>query len=307
MPFLYIKFCPMFYLIAGICANVLIFLAFRTFSIFKIDNLQAIVVNYFVCVITGIIFIGKPDILLSIDLTATWTWFAMFIGLMLVIGFYSASITAQTMGVSITSVASKMSMVFPVLFSLFFMKIESKDFSFFNYLGMFLAILAIYLGSLREGAIKKSDLSKLWMFLWPFTVFVAGGLIDISINYSNYKLINQQNEEVFAIALFGGAALIGSVLLLFQKRKLELKSLAGGLYLGIPNYFSLFLVLKALTAFDNNGAVFYPIYNVGIIMLSSFLAMILFREKLSKLNFLGLGISVLALFLLSHQEIIDYF
>lgn len=307
MPFLYIKFCPMFYLIAGICANVLIFLAFRTFSIFKIDNLQAIVVNYFVCVITGIIFIGKPDILLSIDLTATWTWFAMFIGLMLVIGFYSASITAQTMGVSITSVASKMSMVFPVLFSLFFMKIESKDFSFFNYLGMFLAILAIYLGSLREGAIKKSDLSKLWMFLWPFTVFVAGGLIDISINYSNYKLINQQNEEVFAITLFGGAAIIGSVLLLFQKRKLELKSLAGGLYLGIPNYFSLFLVLKALTAFDNNGAVFYPIYNVGIIMLSSFLAMILFREKLSNLNFLGLGISVLALFLLSHQEIIDYF
>jgi drug/metabolite transporter (DMT)-like permease len=297
----------MFYLIAGICANVSLFLAFRTFSIFRIDNLQAIVVNYFVCVITGIIFIGKPDILFSIDLTASWTWFAVFIGLLLVIGFYSASVTAQTMGVSITSVASKMSMVFPVLFSLFFMKIESKEFSFFNYLGMFLAILAIYLGSLREGAIKKSNLSKVWMFLLPFTVFVAGGLIDISINYSNYMLINEQNEEVFAIALFGGAAIIGSGLLVFQKRKLELKSLVGGIYLGIPNYFSLYFVLKALTAFENNGAVFYPIYNVGIIMLSSFLAMILFKERLSKLNFLGLGLSVLALFLLSYQEIIEYF
>lgn len=297
----------MFYLIAGICANVSLFLAFRTFSIFKIDNLQAIVVNYFVCVITGMIFIGKPDILLSIDLTAPWTWFAVFIGLLLVLGFYSASVTAQTMGVSITSVASKMSMVFPVLFSLFFMKIESKEFSFFNYLGMFLAILAIYLGSLREGAIKKSDLSKVWMFLLPFTVFVAGGLIDISINYSNYVLINEQNEEVFAIALFGGAAIIGSVLLIFQKRKLELKSLVGGIYLGIPNYFSLYFVLKALTVFENNGAVFYPIYNVGIIMLSSFLAMLFFKERLSKLNFLGLGLSVLALFLLSHQEIIEYF
>jgi drug/metabolite transporter (DMT)-like permease len=297
----------MFYLIAGICANVSLFLAFRTFSIFKIDNLQAIVVNYFVCVITGIIFIGKPDILLSIDLTASWTWFAVFIGLLLVLGFYSASVTAQTMGVSVTSVASKMSMVFPVLFSLFFMKIESKEFSFFNYLGMFLAILAIYLGSLREGAIKKSDLSKLWMFLLPFTVFVAGGLIDISLNYSNYKLINKENEEVFAITLFGGAAIIGLVFLLFQKRKLEWKSLVGGLYLGIPNYFSLFFVLKALTAFDNNGAVFYPIYNVGIIMLSSLLAMLIFKERLSKLNFLGLGLSVLALFLLSYQEIIEYF
>lgn len=297
----------MFYLIAGICANVSLFLAFRTFSIFRIDNLQAIVVNYFVCVITGIIFMGKPDILLSIDLTASWTWFAVFIGLLLVIGFYSASVTAQTMGVSITSMASKMSMVFPVLFSLFFMKIESKEFSFFNYLGMFLAILAIYLGSLRESAIKKSDLSKAWMFLLPFTVFVAGGLIDISINYSNYVLINEQNEEVFTIALFGGAAIIGSGLLIFQKRKLELKSLVGGIYLGIPNYFSLYFVLKALTAFENNGAVFYPIYNVGIIMLSSLLAMLIFKERLSKLNFLGLGLSVLALFLLSHQEIIEYF
>jgi multidrug transporter EmrE-like cation transporter len=143
--------------------------------------------------------------------------------------------------------------------------------------------------------------------LLPFTVFVAGGLIDISINYSNYVLINEQNEEVFAIALFGGAAIIGSVLLIFQKRKLELKSLVGGIYLGIPNYFSLYFVLKALTVFENNGAVFYPIYNVGIIMLSSFLAMLLFKERLSKLNFLGLGLSVLALFLLSHQEIIEYF
>lgn len=297
----------MLYLIAGIVANVSLFLAFRTFSIFKIDNLQAIVVNYFVCVITGMIFIGKPDILLSIDLTASWSWFAIFIGLLLVIGFYSASLTAQSMGVSITSVASKMSMVFPVLFSLLFLKIESKDFSFFNYFGMVLAVLAIYLGSLREGSIKKAKLSRKWMFLLPFTVFVAGGLIDISINYSSYMLITPLNEEVFAIVLFGGAAIIGSVLLIFQKRKLELKSIVGGLYLGIPNYFSLFFVLKALTAFDNNGAVFYPIYNVGIIMLSSILAMILFKEKLSKLNFLGLGISILALFLLSHQEIIHYF
>jgi multidrug transporter EmrE-like cation transporter len=66
-------------------------------------------------------------------------------------------------------------------------------------------------------------------------------------------------------------------------------------------------VLKALTFFQNNGAVFYPIYNVGIILLSSVLAMIFFGERLSRINYLGLILSILALFLLSHQEIIDYF
>jgi drug/metabolite transporter (DMT)-like permease len=297
----------MFYLIAGVVANVLIFLAFRTFPIYKIDNLQAIVVNYFVCVITGLIFIDKLELLRSIDLTATWSWMAVFIGFLLVLGFYVATITAQQMGVSITSVASKMSMVFPILFSLLILKVDSKEFSIFNYFGMTLAVLSIYLGSLRSGTKEVINLSKASMFLLPFGVFVAGGLIDISINYSNHILINENNQEVFPIVLFGGAAVIGSFLLIFQKKKLERRSLIGGLYLGIFNFLSLYFVLKALTAFQNNGAVFYPIYNVGIILLSSILAIIIFHERLSKINVLGLALSVLALFLLSYQEIIAYF
>jgi len=297
----------MLYLIAGIVANVLIFLSLRTFSIFKIDNLQAIAVNYFVCVITGLFFIGDFGALSAIDFTASWSWVAILIGLLLVMGFYAASITAQKMGVSITSVASKVSMVFPILFSLLFLKIESKEFTIFNYFGMFLAVVSIFLGSMREGHIKSNNLSKLAMFLWPFAVFVIGGFIDISVNYSNYRLLNAQNEAAFPIVLFGGAALIGLSLLYFQKKRFEKRSLIGGLYLGVFNYLSLYYVLKGLSAFQNNGAVFYPIYNVGIILLSSLLAMLIFRERLSRINYLGLGLSILALFLLSHQEIIDYF
>lgn len=297
----------MFYLIAGIVANVIIFLSFRTFTIFKIDNIQAIVVNYVVCVITGLIFLGDFNALKVIDLTATWSLVAILIGFLLVIGFYFATITAQKMGVSITSVASKVSMVFPILFSLFFLQIDSKAFSVFNYLGMFLAIFSIYLGSLRHGNTESVKLSKMAMFLLPFAVFVIGGLIDISLNYSNYSLINDQNAAVFPIVLFGGAAVIGSIFMIFQKKKFQKRSLIGGLYLGLSNYMSLYFVLKALTVFENNGAVFYPIYNVGIILLSSFLAIILFKERLSKTNYLGLGLSVLALFLLSHQEILEFF
>lgn len=297
----------MLYLIAGIVSNVMIFLAFRTFSIFKINNVQAIVVNYFVCVFTGLIFVGKPAVLQTIDLYASWSWAAIFLGLLLVLGFYAATVTAQTMGVSITSVASKMSMVFPILFSLFFMKIESKEFSFFNYLGMFLAVLAIYLGSLRKARGHIIDLEKRYMFLLPFAVFVIGGLIDVTINYSNHKLIDESNKDVFPIVLFVSAALLGSIVVLYRRQKFEVKNIIGGFFLGISNYFSLYFVLKALTVFQNNGAVFYPIYNVGIILLSSVLAMIIFKEKLSAINFLGLALSIIALFLLSHQEIIDYF
>lgn len=294
-------------MILGVVANVLLFLAFRSYAIFKIDNLQAIVVNYYVCVITGLLFIGKPMLLFSVDFGASWSWFALFMGVQLIIGFYAASLTSQLLGVSVASIASKMSMVFPILFSLFFMKIESKSFSILNYTGMALAVCAIYLSSIRKASKSDLKLKRKYLLFLPFVVFAVGGLIDVSINYSNHSLVTAENEEVFPIFLFACAAFIGTVFLFFQKRKFEMKSLVGGIYLGIPNYFAIFLVYKALTVFQNNGAVFFPIYNVGIILLSSFAAMILFKEKLSKINFIGLGLSVLALFFLSYQEIIKYF
>lgn len=294
-------------MILGILANVLLFLAFRSYSIFKIDNLQAIVVNYYVCVITGLLFIGKPMLLFSVDFGASWSWFALFMGVLLIIGFYAASLTSQLLGVSVASIASKMSMVFPILFSLFFLKIESKSFSILNYAGMALAVCAIYLSSFRKASKSNIKLDRKYLLFLPFIVFIIGGLIDVSINYSNYSLVTAENEEVFPIFLFACAAFVGTIFLFFQKKKFELKSLVGGIYLGVPNYFALFLAYKALTVFQNNGAVFFPISNVGIILLSSFAAMLLFKEKLSKINFIGLGLSVLALFFLSYQEIIKYF
>jgi drug/metabolite transporter (DMT)-like permease len=297
----------MIYLILGITANAAIFLAFRSFSIWKIDNMQAIAVNYVVCVFVGLLFIENPSILFTIDYGGMWSWVALSIGFMLVIGFYAASLTSQLLGVSVASVASKMSMMFPVLFSLFFMKIESKEFTFFNYTGMALALIAIYLSSIRKSNDSKVIYSKRYLLLLPFVVFLAGGLIDIGLNYSNHSLITAENVGAFTIVLFAGAAISGLALLFVQKRKFQLKNLIGGAGLGIINYFSLFFVLKALTAFENNGAVFYPIYNVGIIMMSSFAAMILFSERLSRTNFIGLALSVLALFLLSYQEVIAYF
>ncbi|MDZ7607298.1 MAG: hypothetical protein U5K79_17335 [Cyclobacteriaceae bacterium] len=52
---------------------------------------------------------------------------------------------------------------------------------------------------------------------------------------------------------------------------------------------------------------FFPLYNVGVILASALLAVALFNEKFTKINLVGLGLSFLALFLLSYQEIIHYF
>ena len=297
----------MLYLILGILANALLFLAFRAFPLFKIDNLEAIVFNYITCVITGILYKGSPASLLSFNFSSPIGWIAIIMGVLFLAGFYSASLASQLAGVSVTSVASKMSMVIPIIFSLFFMKIESKDFSFLNYVGIVLAVLSIYLASIRKRSGGNQAVIKGYLLLLPFAVFIFGGAIDTLINFSNHYYLIPENQDSFPIILFACAATIGIIIMIAKRSKPKLKNIIGGICLGIPNFFALLFAFKALSVFENNGAVFFPIYNVGIIMASTVGAMILFREQLSKINYLGLGLSVLALYLLSYQEIIQYF
>lgn len=297
----------MTYFVLGVLSNAILFLAFRTFPIFKIDNLQAIVFNYVVCVITGMLYTGSFNFFSSIDYLSPLGIISILMGFLLMAGFYVASLTSQFIGVSVTSVASKMSMVVPILFSLFFMKIDSRDFSIMNYVGMSLAVCSIYLASLRKSVGPQRTMKSKYFILLPFAVFACGGAIDTIINYSNHTYLNSANQDTFPIILFGFAAFIGIIILAFSGKKLELKNVIAGICLGIPNFFALLSIFKALSVFQNNGAVFFPLYNVGIILVSTIGAMIIFKEKLSRINYFGLGLSILALYLLSHQEINEYF
>lgn len=215
--------------------------------------------------------------------------------------------TTQTRGVAVATVASKMSLAIPVLFSLFIFKIGTSSLDFWNYLGIVIAFVAIYLVSKKQkqaGTIpKKITLSYLAL---PLAVFVLGGLIDTTLNYANHNLIEEEVEGVFPIVTFASAFVLGLLFILIKKIKVKPKDIIGGIYLGVPNYFSIYFQLKALTAFENNGAILYPTLNIGIIIVSTVFAILLFKEKLNLLNQIGIGLAIAAILLLSYQEILSY-
>ena len=198
----------MLYLIFGIICNALLFMAFRSFAVFKINNLQAIVFNYYVSVITGLVFTGKHKLFFETDYSGPWPLFALSIGALLVLGFYASTLNAQIVGAAITSVASKMSMVVPVLFSLFYLKIDTQKFTLLNYTGIVLALLAILLGSIKKEEGGKKSVSTLVLILLPFAVFASGGCIDSLINYSNYAILKPHTAAAFPIIIFTASALV---------------------------------------------------------------------------------------------------
>jgi len=107
--------------------------------------------------------------------------------------------------------------------------------------------------------------------------------------------------------VFGFAFIIGLTIILIGKVKFKSRDILAGIALGVPNFFSIYFQLKALSAFDNIGALLYPSLNIGIIIGSTLAAILFFKEHLSKLNKVGISIAILAILLLSHQAVINYF
>ena len=106
----------------------------------------------------------------------------------------------------------------------------------------------------------------------------------------------------FISTIFGTAGLLGLGVVLGQffmkKAQFSWKNVAAGIALGVPNYGSILFIFLALES-GVEGSVFFPANNVGIIVASALLAVLFFREKLSRLNWLGVGLAVLAIVLIS--------
>lgn len=278
-------------------------MAFRGFSRYKVNTFPAIITNYIVCVITGSLYTGPGYVVSQLNPGEAWFQFSAFIALIFVSTFFLMARTTQLRGVAVATVASKMSLAIPVIFSLFVFKIATSSLDTLNYVGIVLAFVAIMLVSkprhVEQGAVR--DLKRLGL---PLLLFFMGGVIDTSLNYANHHWITTAVEPVFPIMTFGFAFIIGLLVCLIKKITFRPKDILAGILLGIPNYFSIYFQLKALSAFDNNGAIVYPSLNIGIIIGSTLAAVLIFKERLSRVNQVGVALAVVVIFLLSHQEIV---
>jgi multidrug transporter EmrE-like cation transporter len=299
-------------LVACILCTVFLILTFKFYEIFKVPTFQAIVVNYITCTIVGLLQFSPVPALNQV-VQASWFPFALLLGTLFIFTFYLIAITAQRVGVTAASVASKISLVIPVLVSLLILQNNLKDYTWPNYLGMAVAVAAIVLTALpagknpQDGAKNKPALASLAL---PFLIFVSSGVGDALINYTNQYYLQPADADAFTTFTFATSAAMGTLVLVYQlffrKQTFGLRSLVGGIVLGIPNYFSIYFLLKTLSAFKNDGAFLYPVINIGIILGGMAAAIILFKERLSKINLVGVTVAVVALILLSYQEIGNY-
>lgn len=302
----------MLYLLLSILCTTSLIYIFKLYERFNVHTMQAIAVNYVVCILVGLCFPGGTDVLQPQIFTRTWAYFAMALGIIFIVTFYLIALTAQKVGVTVASVAAKISLVIPVLFSLLVLQTTVKEYTWLNYLGMAAALVAIVLSSLRprqqEAGEGGAKVSSLLAVVLPFVIFLNSGVADSLINYTNQYHLQPHEASQFTMLTFATSAVVGLLIILYQsiwqKSVFRRRSIPAGVVLGVPNFLSIFFLILALGHFNNDGAFFYPINNIGIILAGAAGAVVFFKEKLTALNILGLVLAVLALALISYQEII---
>jgi drug/metabolite transporter (DMT)-like permease len=288
----------MWILAVCIILNAFIGVIFKLFEKYKIDNLQAIVVNYLVCVATAAVVNGSSPIPTNLS-SQPWFYYAFGLGFIFIIVFNLMALTVQNFGVVVATIFQKMSLIAPTLIAIL---IYSEPAGTIKWIGILCSILAIILLSYQksEKKVDKETNAVLWLF--PIMTFIGSCLIDSALYLIEKKNLAQNGDIGFVASLFLFAGLNGFLIIVIQairkKVRWQWKNLIGGIALGIPNFFSIYLLLLALQQ-GWGGSIVFPVNNVGILVVAAIFGLVIFREKLTNIKIAGFGLAILSIILIT--------
>ena len=284
------------FLLLSIAFSTFINLIFRWFKDFNVNKFQAIIVNYVVCFIIGFSLSTHQDILSYVH--EQWFIYCILLGFIFIAIFFSMALTTEKLGISVTAVSGKMSVVIPILFAYFFAK---EDITLLFVIGLILSILSIYFITIK----KELHIDKRYLIL-PVIVFLGGGMIDTSLKVLQQAYSQDIPLSTISYSIFLGAFIAGTSIYLVKEKanfsSWEWKSVKAGVALGVPNYFSIFFLLSAIEGFSVKSAFVFGVNNVGVVLVSTLLSVLIFKEKLEPKNQWGLLLAVLSIAIISYAS-----
>ncbi len=289
----------MIYLILSILCSSLIYALFKSFERYGVDTFPAIVINYYMAAIFGFVYLGDMSTTAASIFEAKWLPWAALVGFLFITLFYIIAAVSQQFGVTVASIASKMSLIIPVAILLAIDPSEGAGIT--KIIGILVGLLAVFLAS-DKGRAQRAANAKL---ILPIVLFVGSGGLDFILAIVQKTFLHTPLDyKLFVPVPFAFAAILGTVVLVIRsKQKIATnhkRNLLGGLVLGLVNYGSIYFLLRAIgsSLLDRSSAI--PANNIGIVLLSTLIGIVLYKERLSAKNAAGVALAVLSILLLTY-------
>lgn len=283
----------MLYLVLAIVASAAMALTLKCFRNQKGNRYGILLGNYLTCVAVSVYMMPDKGLILS------GSWITLVCGIGAGIFFVLALVCMQSSirrnGAGMTAAFARLGLIVALGISILLFH-ESP--TAMQLIGVGLALGAIVV--LRtDGSEKKSGKNGFGFGLLLVTLLASGCADAMAKVFDVYG--SKREDSLYFFWLFLTAVVLCVVLLLVEKRqtgkKVRFGEFAAGILVGIPNYFSTFLLLRAL---QNLSAVLvYPTYSTGTILLVMGLSAVFFRERLTRRQWPGILLILLALVLLN--------
>jgi drug/metabolite transporter (DMT)-like permease len=258
----------------------------------NLRTLNTLTVNYIVAAIfaflvgyesnTGSAFVSYSAILFM---------FCIIVGAFFIGNFVAYSKSVHTNGVGITIAAMRLSLLIPVVISIYWYAEYLSGLKIVGILGVFGAMLLLIP---KKNHIKIGSISASWLLI---LIFVLSGFADASLKIYEEEFSSNLNELTFMGLVFLGAFIIGLIVALLRKGPLVTKKEALlGAAIGIPNLYSSIFLIYALGGIS--GSVAYPIVNILNVLGGTFLGLIIWNDQVSTKQWMGIATAVIAIILL---------
>ena len=257
---------------------------------------QAIAFNYIVALSLSW-FLLKPDFkgleFSEFIVQSENTPIFLALGILLPSVFIIMSKAVEFAGIVRSDAAQRLSLFLPILAAfLIFHEILSQS----KVVGIVLAFIGLFCLLSKPNEQSVVDFRGV---LGLVGVWFGYGIIDIL-----FKQV-AKSGGAFPTTLFIAfslAACIMFIYLLFKRTQWNVASVVGGIILGVLNFLNILFYIKAHQSFGSNPTLVFAGMNIGVICLGTITGALIFKEKISKVNWLGIVFSLCAIFCLYYLD-----
>lgn len=285
----------MHFVLISICCSVAVAVLLKYARQCGVDTWQMIVWNY-PAALAFTYFIFQPDLNTIAWSMLPWCTY-LPIAVLLPGLFMLLSYSLRYAGLVQTEVAQRLSLVLSLLAAAF---VFGEVFSAWRIAGILVGFLAIaFLVGWRKGVRQSQGLRYL---LFPLLVFVGYGAIDVL--FKTVALEIHVPYTTSLLLIFTGAFILAFmyfiVQCIFNKLHFSAKSVYWGLVLGALNFGNILFYMRAHQALVNNPSVVFAGMNIGVIGVGALLGVLLFKEKLSRVNVVGIALAIVAVLMIAY-------
>lgn len=278
-------------LLSSICSLAIAHLLKLT-EVKKLRTLNTLTVNYIVAGIFALIvgLSGEEGSRIASQ-TLYLFLFCIVVGAFFIGNFVVYSKSVHTNGVGITIAAMRLSLLIPVLISVF---VYAEYLNILKIVGVILVFGSLVLLIPKKKGVQIGNINASWLLL---ITFVLSGFADASLKIYEEEFSLALNESTFMGLVFLGAFVIGIVLSIIRSGPIfTRKEVLLGAAIGIPNLYSAIFLIYALG--DISGSIAYPIVNVLNVLGGTFLGLLIWSDRVSSKQWAGIATAIIAIILL---------